>query len=62
MKKRDRYIDAYERANLNEQRDRDLTAGIPNAEQDFFSFLKKGPSIEACAVNDFMDGRFSPPA
>lgn len=61
MKKRDRYLSAYERAKYNEQRDRDLYSGIPNAEQDFFALLKNGPSIEACAVNDFIDGRFAPP-
>ena len=61
MKNRDRYLTAYSRAEQNEQRDRDLYAGIPNAEQDFFTFLKSVPSVEAIAVNDFIDGRFSPP-
>lgn len=61
MKKRDQYIQAYRRAESNEQHDRDLYDGLPRADQDFFEFLKNGPCIESLAVNDFVDGRFCPP-
>lgn len=61
MKNRDRYISAYERAKSNEQRERDLYYGIPNTDPAFSAFLKNGPSIETCAVNDYIEGRFCPP-
>lgn len=56
-----RYLQAYRLAEQNESADRDLYYGIANTDPAYNSFLKSGPSIEACAVHDFIKGRFCPP-
>ena len=61
LTKRIRYISAYERATLNCENERDLYAGIPNADPSYSALIRKGPSVEACAVHDFIKGRFCPP-
>ena len=61
LTKRIRYIAAYERAEVNLENDTDLYSGIPNTDPSFSALVRKGPSVEACAVNDFIKGRFCPP-
>lgn len=61
VSKRDRYISAHNMAKENCANDRDVFYGLSNCDPDFSAFRKKGPSIEMCAVNDFIDGRFCPP-
>lgn len=58
---RQRYIFAYYAAKENEKRERDIYYGIPNCDQSFDAFVENGPSIEDCAVSDFLDDRFCPP-
>lgn len=54
---RDRYLSAYKQAEWNYFHDRDFHSGI-NGNHSFL----EGPSVEMCAVHDYIKGRYCPPA